>query len=248
MEIFTGAAQFELHAAVQPLSSSILPLQQAHCRRRGSTRSSRTGFIVPQSSLMIEQHFVEDEVKRTGKGVISSRPRMIGETMTMKNLTLPECEFKISGIPNAGNGVHATQDFKTGEIVGEYGGEVITAAEAKRRRGTGDDSHIRSVGRVVSNGFALDGRLRGGFTKEYYAQTHLMGSFFNEALTQGAVNCKYVEKACMHRMYWHPYRPRIDSKGGDLAVATRVFLMATRDGKAGDEFLVTYGKGYNRQF
>jgi len=112
--------------------------------RRGSTRSRRTGFIVPQSS--IEQYFVEDEVNRTGKGVISSRPRMVRETMTMKNLTLPECEFKISGIPNAGNGVHATQDFKTGEIVGEYGGEVITAVEVKRRRASGDDSHIRSVG------------------------------------------------------------------------------------------------------
>lgn len=214
--------------------------------RRGSTRSSRTVFIVPQSSS--EQYFVEDEVKRTGKGVISSRPRMVGESRTMKNLTLPECEFKISGIPNAGNGVHATQDFEKGEIVGEYGGEVITAAEARSRRESGDDSHIRSVGRVVSNGFALDGFLRGGFTKEYYAQNHLMGSFFNEALTPGAANCKYVEKACMHRMYWHPYRPRITSKGGGFAVATRVFLMATRDGKAGDEFLVTYGKGYSRQY
>ena len=176
MEIFTGAGQFELHAAVQPLSSSILPLQEAHCIRRGSTRSSRTGFIVPQSS--IEQHFVEDEVKGTVKGIILSRPRMVGESRTVKNLTLPECEFKISGIPNAGNGVHATKDFKKGEIVGEYGDEVITAADAKRRRDKGDDSHIRSVGRVVSNGFALDCCLRGGFTKEYYAQNHLMGSFF----------------------------------------------------------------------
>jgi len=245
MEIFTGAAQFELHAAVQPLSSSILPLQQAHCMRRGSTRSSRRGFIVPQSSM--EQYFVED-VNRSGKDVILRRPRKIGETMKMKNLTLPECEFKISGIPNAGNGVHATQDFKKGDIVGEYGGEVITAKEARRRRDIGDDSHIRSVGRVVSNGFGLDGRLRGDFTKEYYAQNHLMGSFFNEALTPGAVNCKYVERACMHQIYWHPYRPSITSTGGDFAVATRVFLVATRDGKAGDEFLVTYGKGYSRKY
>jgi len=178
MEIFTGAGQFELHAAVQPLSSSILPLQQAHCMRRGSTHSSRTGFIVLQSS--IEQYFVEDEVKGTVKGIILSRPRMVGESRTMKNLTLPECEFKISGIPNAGNGVHATQDFKKGEIVADYGGEVITATDAKMRRGKGDDSHIRSVGRVVSNGFALDGCLRGGFTKEYYAQNHLMGSFLTK--------------------------------------------------------------------
>ena len=66
--------------------------------------------------------------------------------MKMKNLTLPECEFKISGIPNAGNGVYATQDFQKGKIVGEYGGEVISAREAKRRRASGDDSHIRSVG------------------------------------------------------------------------------------------------------
>ena len=236
---------FPLDAAVLPPRLSILPEEQANSLRRGVSRSTRQEFVVPESSEERFYELVTDPIKRTVNGILSKRFRKVGECATMKPLTLPRCKFGPSAIPGAGNGIHATQPFKKGDIVGEYGGEVITAIEAANRRDLGESTHIRSVGRVVSSGFCLDGRIRGNFTKQYYVDNHLMGSFFNEGKSS-QINCKYVEKACMHSQYSHPYKPGATSPAGTVGI--RVFLVATRNGTAGEEFLVKYGPGYARHY
>jgi SET domain-containing protein len=136
-------------------------------------------------------------------------------------------------IPGAGMGLFAMRDIRKGEVVTEYGGEVVDIKRAKELMAAGEDTHLLTV---VSQHEALDGRVRpeAGFTLEYYYRNDLMGSFANST---DKPNVKYVERSRSHGRV-HPY---------GAAASKCMVLRATRDIRAGEEIYSNYGKGYIRR-
>lgn len=141
-------------------------------------------------------------------------------------------ELRESLLSNAGLGLFATRDIRKGDVVTEYGGEVVDHAYATLLLRTKQDSHLRCIVPMFQ---ALDGRVRGStFTLDYYNDNDLLGSFANSSDT---ANVKYFtcRRTCGRV---HPY-------GG--VAAEKVVLKATRSIAKGEEIYVNYGISYNKR-
>ncbi len=146
-----------------------------------------------------------------------------------------------SKIPNAGLGLFAGEDIAKCAKCTEYGGEIISHDTGKKLMETKEDTHCRSLS---SHFLVIDGRVRvhEGFTKEWYCKHHKVGPFANCSVNHKHLNSKYV---CLdgHPAYVQPYKnanPKHDLRCGQ----NRIFIVATRDIKKGDEIITNYDTGY----
>jgi len=184
-------------------------------------------------------------------GCIISRPRkmatQVGSAKT-KALRFPELVLMESSIKGAGYGVFATEDFEKGDYLSEYGGRFMRKLEAHHLRKMNEDTHSRSLGRSGADGKVIDGRIQQDFPVAYYVDNHMLGSMFNGASSgeKEKVNAQYVEIEDLNMGYRHPYPPPAQDATLNF-VNMRLYLQATRAGKAGEEFLVTYGSTYDRR-
>eukprot|EP01054_Gregarina_sp_Poly1_P005015 Gregarina_sp_Poly_1__5014@NODE_2659_length_1862_cov_546_523120_g1686_i0_p1_GENE_NODE_2659_length_1862_cov_546_523120_g1686_i0NODE_2659_length_1862_cov_546_523120_g1686_i0_p1_ORF_typecomplete_len407_score48_26SET/PF00856_28/1_6e17_NODE_2659_length_1862_cov_546_523120_g1686_i05721792 len=124
-------------------------------------------------------------------------------------------EVRDSTIPEAGRGLFASRDFKKGEFVTEYVGEIITRDEARRRLRRGQFHYL---GTLVTGMYEIDGI-------QVPRDGEGAASFINHARKPHAnVQWAHVEdrKACFRRM----------------------FAKASRDIAAGEELFLDYGKTY----
>eukprot|EP01055_Gregarina_sp_Pseudo9_P001101 Gregarina_sp_Pseudo_9__1100@NODE_1717_length_1371_cov_29_033033_g1591_i0_p1_GENE_NODE_1717_length_1371_cov_29_033033_g1591_i0NODE_1717_length_1371_cov_29_033033_g1591_i0_p1_ORF_typecomplete_len435_score63_22SET/PF00856_28/1_4e03SET/PF00856_28/6_6e15_NODE_1717_length_1371_cov_29_033033_g1591_i0311335 len=124
-------------------------------------------------------------------------------------------EVRDSTIPSAGRGLFASRDFKKGELVTEYVGEIITRDEARRRLRRG---MFHYLGTLVTGMYEIDG------IKEPQEGVGA-ASFINHARRPHA-NCVWAhaedKRACFRRM----------------------FAKACRNVAAGEELFLDYGKTY----
>ena len=138
-----------------------------------------------------------------------------------------------SSIPKAGLGLFAVRDYKKGEVVTFYEGEIIDHKEARRREDRGIDTHIRVH---IALRFYID-----GFHTD--ASDPLVGkaSFINHKRTGANVDFGFADSASN--------KAKMESflRGGAFALdpkQRKTFVFALRDIKAGEEFFVDYGRDY----
>lgn len=123
--------------------------------------------------------------------------------------------LKKSKIPKAGKGLFTDQTFKRGDIVIEYEGEIITWAECERRAAKGFE------------GYAF-----------YITKTRCIDAYFTpEALGRYANDAKGITRVEGLR---NNAEYEIKTRNGEK----RVFIVATRTIRSGDEILVDYGDDY----
>lgn len=131
-------------------------------------------------------------------------------------------EVRRSGLPDAGNGLFATRDFRRHELVTEYQGVELPASSIRElvtEQGWARASHTISLrGPTVLDGLkdpkAAVGR--GG------------ASFANDARCPALTNAAFSWRAASRS---EPHK-------------SRVFLRAKRDIAAGEEIFVSYGSDY----
>jgi hypothetical protein len=137
-------------------------------------------------------------------------------------------EVKLSNLPNAGRGLFATRDFAFGDLVTEYDGEVIDAAEANARKAANASTHIRSAGpqhAFIDGLHVPDEAWRGG------------ASFANDPVGQPDLLNTVL----------YQYRPTTAVVGVNRAgshVLERVYLKAKKVITAGQEIYVDYGRDF----
>jgi len=134
---------------------------------------------------------------------------------------------KKSTIPGAGNGLFTTKVFQPGASVTEYDGVIIGRTEAVKLREKGEATHCRSLGyHLVIDGREIDvekgdgGIGRGG------------GAFANHG-GSASINSHFVTRQQLEG---------VSRKG--LQSLDRVFIVADRELAAGEEVMVSYGKGF----
>jgi hypothetical protein len=130
-----------------------------------------------------------------------------------------------SKLRDAGRGLFADKDFRKNDLITEYGGEVIGADEAKRRRAKGVASHISSL---VPMHVCIDGR-----HVSAVKQGEGGASFINDSLGKHPYNCKFVVRDTPHGVV----------RTG-LSVGERCFVVALSNIRKGDELYVSYGNDY----
>lgn len=162
---------------------------------------------------------------------VESRP--VSTRLRLKKKELPALEIRKSRIPRAGLGLFAAEAIKKGELITEYGGEVVDRQHALCLRELGTDSHLRSVTRGGEQ--ALDGRVRSQFSDKYYIWNHQTGSYANGVRKPSNRNAEFINELGSGTV--HP---------SGQAAMDRVFLKACRDIQPGDEILVNYGRVYNK--
>lgn len=123
--------------------------------------------------------------------------------------------LKKSLIPGAGKGLFVKKDFKKGEIVCEYEGEIVPWSVCEKRAEEGHEGYAF----FITKNRCVDAY----FTKE------AIGRYANDAKGIGR-----VEGLRNNAQY------EIKTRQGEK----RVFIVATRTIKANDEVLVDYGKDY----
>lgn len=159
-----------------------------------------------------------------------------------------------SQIAAAGQGLFTSVALNRGEIITEYGGEVLSGRQAdavsKEKR-----SHFRVL---VRRFYILDGSLHISpfypgldFNEDYYYGWNLMASFANDPhSTDLKPNVTFWQ---IESPFEHPYPPippalvRAPSDN-DRFVTERVFLRALRPIAADEELFVSYGKAYWKDF
>ena len=143
--------------------------------------------------------------------------RLAGEKVLWPGKTIGDgLEVKESEIPGAGNGLFATTDFLSNDVVTIYEGEWISGKEANSRPAT----HSRSIYRgLVIDGLKVPEHGRGG------------GSFINDPRNAELYNAKLVSV----------HIPEFSH--GRLLKDKGVYVLATRWIRPGDEIYVNYGKG-----
>jgi hypothetical protein len=158
-----------------------------------------------------------------------------------KNGRLPSVLVTKSNYEDAGLGLFAGEDIAKCAKCTEYGGEIISHDTGKKLMETKQDTHCRTLS---SHFLVIDGRVRvhEGFTKEWYCKHHKVGPFANSSVNRKHLNSKYV---CLdgHPAYVQPYKnanPKHDLRCGQ----NRIFIVATRDIKKGDEIITNYDTGY----
>lgn len=123
--------------------------------------------------------------------------------------------LKKSLIPGAGKGLFVKKDFKKGEIVCEYEGEIVPWSVCEKRAEEGHEGYAF----FITKNRCVDAY----FTKE------AIGRYANDAKGIGR-----VEGLRNNAQY------EIKTRQGEK----RVFIVATRTIKANDEVFVDYGKDY----
>jgi uncharacterized protein len=123
-----------------------------------------------------------------------------------------------SGIPNAGFGLFATQNFGAGELVTEYTGPEVNRNEALALRAEGKDQYVRSL----KNGFCIDGN-------PFPALGEGCAQMANDGYPDGVPNnCEFV----------------LDYSRDKVQEKPRVYLRTLRPILCGEELLASYGKTY----
>jgi hypothetical protein len=146
--------------------------------------------------------------------------------------TLKSCYVAKSLIPQAGCGVFLSESADAGELVTEYGGNVVDRESAEALLKSSQDTHLRSIslGRE-----ALDGREQGLFTIEgYYAPNNMLGSFVNDFWGSG--------KPANAEFWLYDHCGTLHPSG--QYSSGRIFIRLLTDLPAGSEVLVSYGKSY----
>lgn len=126
-------------------------------------------------------------------------------------------KIKKSQLPKAGNGLYALKEFRRGDIVCEYEGEVVTWAECEKRSDEGHEGYVF----FFSKNRCIDA----------YFTPWAFGRYANDARGIGRVpglrnNAQY----------------EIKMRNGEK----RVFIVATMTIPAGAEVFVHYGDDYWR--
>ena len=131
---------------------------------------------------------------------------------------------KASTIPGAGYGLFATKNFKKGEGITEYDGEIISRSYANILKQQNLDTHIvaLSPGRSAINGLTTITVGRGG------------AQFSNDINDKNRYNAVFGKTE--HIL------PGLQDNRTGLKDLFRIFLKAKKDIKAGDEIFVDYGK------
>ena len=123
--------------------------------------------------------------------------------------------LKKSLIPGAGKGLFVKNDFKKGEIVCEYEGEIVPWSVCEKRAEEGHEGYAF----FINKNRCIDA---------YYTKDAI-GRYANDAKGIGR-----IEGLRNNAQY------EIKTRQGEK----RVFIVATRTIKANDEVLVDYGKDY----
>lgn len=159
-----------------------------------------------------------------------------------------------SQIPNAGQGLFTSMAVNEGDIITEYGGEILSGKEAQMVAKE-KQSHFRVL---LHMHYILDGSLHKSliypgleFDEDYYYGWNLMASFANDPhSTNLKPNVKYWQ---INSSFEHLYPPipqglvRAPSDN-DRFAPERIFLQALRRIEANEELLVSYGRAYWRDF
>lgn len=119
-----------------------------------------------------------------------------------------------STIPNSGNGLFAKKDFKKGEVICKFSGDLIDNDEVEKRDVGGERSHYF---------IALDDNL----TLDVYGSSCL-ARYANDAEGFGKIQGKGNNSTI--------YANKRGSPGA--------YIAATRNIKSGEEIFVDYGKDY----
>jgi hypothetical protein len=142
---------------------------------------------------------------------------------------------------DAGHGLFATRNFRKGEIITEYDGDIVDRKTAIAMKQHGQMSHLRKLGtgRLVISGLRFPSPGRGG------------GSFANHDAENANAGFKTCSGDGIHGVerggdnlhlgrisFGMTYAP---PGGDDLA---REFLVATRDIQAGQEITLKYNPSY----
>jgi SET domain-containing protein len=130
-------------------------------------------------------------------------------------------EIKESTIPDSGNGLFVTKDFKKNDWITFYDGKEITREEAQSLKERGEQSHVRSldINRTAIDGLRIPEYGRGGAS----FANHKEGEHANSAFRK-----EWIEK----------------KKKGITKTGNVIILVAKRDIKKGEEVFVDYGKDY----
>ena len=121
-----------------------------------------------------------------------------------------------STILNAGNGLFSLREFKKGEVITEYSGEVISHAEASLDKGPEYRSHFRSLESMST--------VLAGLKEPVMGQG--AASFPNDIRAKSRYNSEFYTR-------WD------ESKGRN-----RVYIKATKPIHPGEEIFVSYGATY----
>lgn len=124
-------------------------------------------------------------------------------------------DVRDSSIPEAGRGLFASRNFRKGELVTEYVGEIITREEARKRLKVGNFHYL---GTLVSGMYEIDGI-------QEPADGLGAASFINHASKPHT------------NVVWAHVEDRI-------LCFPRLFARATREIPAGDEIFLDYGPTY----
>jgi hypothetical protein len=121
-----------------------------------------------------------------------------------------------STIPNAGNGLFSLREFKKGEVITEYSGEVISHAEASLDKGPEYRSHFRSL----------------------ESMSTVLAGLKEPVMGQGAASFPNDIRA--RSRYNSEFYTRWDESNG----RNRVYIKAIKPIQPGEEIFVSYGATY----
>lgn len=155
-------------------------------------------------------------------------------------------ELRLSSVPNGGFGLFALRDFTIGEPITEYAGQLVTFAEAQKRRNAGMASHIRSH---VPLRFAIDGQRLTDGTPITDPLKQLNGRGIGAYANHGTVallNADFDRVDSSHNLEQLD-RFVAGSPTACIDPEQRVtFLRATRPIRRNAEIFVDYGRDYWR--
>jgi hypothetical protein len=173
--------------------------------------------------------------------------RHTAKDVQVRGKTLKPLFLGPSQIPEAGNGLFCSENIKKGELITEYGGEVLSADFVRNRIPEHCRTHLKATG--LSGSPVLDGSIHYSwmhegkvfFDLDYYLSHNMVASFANDPRgSPFKVNVAYY---FLSGGFFHPYS--FDSNEDGFAVEnlaySRVFLKAKTDIPAGTELFVNYG-------
>jgi SET domain-containing protein len=132
----------------------------------------------------------------------------------------------LSNIAGSGAGQFAAKDIAHLDWMTEYGGVVITHADACKLELKEKHTHIISLDRDTK----LDGKA------VHRRQWNCLASFANDAREKDSINAVFVRHFTENGNNF--------CKRGGLASCVRVLLQATRDVAEGEEIFVSYDRSY----
>uniref|UniRef100_A0A0G4FTN2 SET domain-containing protein n=1 Tax=Chromera velia CCMP2878 TaxID=1169474 RepID=A0A0G4FTN2_9ALVE len=132
--------------------------------------------------------------------------------------------IRTSNLPGAGTGLFADRDFEEGDLVSEFAGHLLGFEEAKKLRAAGKAKHIVSL----KGGFCLDASSVLKFPQGLGGAHHANDGTRHPVPGKKAPGCNV-------KQFW---------KTDANKVTQRVFLIATRAIKKGEEIFTSYSNGF----